>query len=301
MKIQFAPNGWTPIISELDLANITQEQVHILECIVGTQTLAVIKNQQHLTVNDEVTFLKMFGGVDINKPEVQNVVVDESERMLRRVTGKKRADNSSMGIFNSKETLGWHANPVEDPNRKSVVYLRGITGTSGSITSFTNHCRAWNVCLPSFVKDYLIEKNLHTLHEHDRTGAAEAETMMNLFGTTRRASMYSQDQLPALLYQNKFGTTGLYLSWSQFTKFRELEHGESAKIRDLLRFFIMNDQSNIYDHKWTDGDVLLSDQWLGLHKRHAFEQIEDRLLHRGVVEYSDESINFLNDALSLLE
>lgn len=301
MKIQFASNGWTPIISGLDLAKITQDQAYILGCIVGTQTLAVIKNQPHLTIDQEVDFLKMLGTVDVDGPRVKNVVVDESNRMLRRVTGKKRDDNSSMGLFESKEILPWHANPVEDPDRKSVVYLRGVSGTNGSITSFTNHARAWNVSLPSFVKDYLIEQNLHTLHEHDHTNDIATETMMNLFGTTHRPSMYSQDQLPTLLYQNKFGTKGLYLSWLQFSKFRELEHEESAKIKDLLRFFIMNDQNNIYDHTWTDGDVVLSDQWLGLHKRHAFEQIEDRLLHRGVVEYSDESVNFLNDALSLLK
>jgi alpha-ketoglutarate-dependent taurine dioxygenase len=301
MKITFAPNGWTPIISELDLANITQEQVHMLECIVGTQTLAVIKNQQHLTVNDEVKFLKMFGGVDINKPHVKNVVIDGSERILRRVTGKRRADGSAEGMFGYKEVLPWHANPVEDPNRKSMVYLRGISGTQGSITSFTNHARALKSSLPVFFKEYFSKENFHTIHEHDHTYDMAAETIMNIYGTTNRPSMYDPSEFPTLIYQNIFGTKGLYFSWFQFTKFKELDDEESTKIRDILRFSILNDQNNIYDHNWSNGDVILSDQWLGLHKRHHFEQIEDRLLHRGVVEYSSKSPEFLEKTRALLD
>jgi alpha-ketoglutarate-dependent taurine dioxygenase len=301
MNITFASNGWTPIISGLDLADITQEQVHVLECIVGTQTLAVIKNQQHLTIDDEVKFLKMFGSVDINKPEVKNVVIDGSDRILRRVTGKRRVDGSAEGLFGNKKELGWHANPVEDPERRSVVYLRGISGTKNSITSFTNHARAWNLSLPKFLKDYLIDQNLHTVHEHDHTtNDIATETMLDLYGTTYRPSMYDPNFLPTMVYKNIFGTTGLYFSWSQFTKFKELDLDESKKIRDILRLIVLNDQKNIYDHHWTNGDVILSDQWLGLHKRHAFEQIEDRLLHRGVVEYSGNSLEFLEKTHNLL-
>jgi len=299
MKIQIASNGWTPIISDIDLANITQEQVHILSCIVGTQTLAVIKNQQHLTIQDEIKFLKMFGNVDVNGPHVKNVVIDGSERILRRVTGKRRADGSAEGMFGSKELLPWHANPVEDPKRKSVVYLRGISGTSGSITSFTNHVRAWQISLPKFFKDYFIKENLHTIHEHDHSNDIATETMINLYGTEYRPSMYTHDNLPTLIYQNKFGTTGLYFSWFQFGKFQELDQIESEKIKNILRYCIVNND-NIYDHHWNDGDIVLSDQWFGVHKRHPFEQIEDRLLHRGVVEYSDHSVNYLNDAQKLL-
>lgn len=301
MKITLAANGWTPIITDLDLGNITQDQAYVLNCIVGTQTLAIVKNQQHLTVDQEVNFLKQFGTVDVNGPNVRNVVIDESGRVLRRVTGKRRDNGSSLGMFGSKELLPWHANPVEDPNRKSVVYLRGIAGTEGSITSFTNHSRAWAVTLPKFFKEYLFSQNLHTLHEHDHSNDIATETMMNLYGTAYRPSTYNHDNLPTLIYQNKFGVSGLYFSWGQFSKFKELDKEESTKIRDLLRFCILSDQNNIYDHQWTDGDVVLSDQWFGLHKRHPFEQIEDRLLHRGVVEYSDQSVPYLEKARSLLE
>lgn len=301
MQIQLASNGWTPIISDLDLATITQEQAHILNCIVGTQTLAIIKNQQHLTIDQEVKFLKMFGDVDVNGPNVKNVVIEESGRILRRVTGKKRQDGATTGMFGAKQELPWHANPVEDPKRKSVVYLRGITGTTGSITSFTNHVRAWQLSLPEFVKNYIVEQNLHVLHEHDHSSDIASQTMLDLYGTTYRPSKYRPEQLPTLVYQNKFGTQGLYFSWGQFGKFVELDNVESCKIKDILRFCILHSQENIYDHEWQDGDVLLSDQWFGLHKRHAFDQIEDRLLHRGVVEYSDDSVKFLDEAASMLK
>ena len=36
----------------------------------------------------------------------------------------------------------------------------------------------------------------------------------------------------------------------------------------------------MYHHDWQDGDVLLSEQWLGIHKRWKFEGIIERTLHR---------------------
>jgi alpha-ketoglutarate-dependent taurine dioxygenase len=41
----------------------------------------------------------------------------------------------------------------------------------------------------------------------------------------------------------------------------------------------------MYHHLWDDGDVVISDQWLGVHKRWAFEKIQTRLLHRATMAY----------------
>ncbi len=35
---------------------------------------------------------------------------------------------------------------------------------------------------------------------------------------------------------------------------------------------------------WKDGDLVLSEQWLTIHKRHAFERMDKRLMHRITIE-----------------
>lgn len=286
MKVTLAKNGWTPIVSDIDLTKATPEEINIIGCLAGLQTLVIIKNQQHMSTDDDIAFIKKVGNPDINADYVKNVVIDGTERILRRVTGKKNKDNRWSGLFGHKEELGWHANPVEDPNRKPLVYLRAIEGTEGSVTSFTNHVRAWQKSLAPELKKFLEETTLHTVHGHDHTYTYHKQTFEDLYGTSVRKNMYSVDQLPPFVYTNKFGTTGFFLSWSQLEKFYELGVDESKKIAAEIRRSVLNDQDNIYDHHWDDGDVLLSDQWLGLHKRHAFEGMESRLLHRAVVDYS---------------
>jgi alpha-ketoglutarate-dependent taurine dioxygenase len=40
-----------------------------------------------------------------------------------------------------------------------------------------------------------------------------------------------------------------------------------------------------YFHNWQDGDVSLSDQWLGVHKRMHFEGMTERVVHRATFNY----------------
>ena len=40
-----------------------------------------------------------------------------------------------------------------------------------------------------------------------------------------------------------------------------------------------------YHHEWQDGDVVISEQWLSIHKRWRFEEMDKRLLHRIAFDY----------------
>ena len=223
MKVTLADNGWTPIVSEIDLNTATKEEIDIIGCLAGRQTLVIIKNQAHMNVQDEVRFIKRIGDPDINADYVKNVVIDGTDRIMRRVTGKKNAEGKWMGIFGQKEELVWHANPVEDPNRRPLVYLRSIEGSKGSVTSFTNHIRAWEKSLPPELKKFLSENVLHTIHGHDHTSSDIRQTFEALYdGEIVRKSMFKPEELPPLVYSNKFGAVGFFLSWYQLDKFQEL-------------------------------------------------------------------------------
>ena len=50
-----------------------------------------------------------------------------------------------------------------------------------------------------------------------------------------------------------------------------------------LKQHILQDKYR-YDHHWKDGDVVISEQWLTLHKRHAFEKMSERLMYRITID-----------------
>ena len=118
MKLTTLKNGWTVQIDDIDLSNLTDEEVCIIGCLVGTKTLVVIKKQQHLTIEQELQFVKRFGLPYVDNSNVRSVVVENSERMLRRVSGEKNKDGVHTGMFPLSMELNWHCNSVEDPNRK---------------------------------------------------------------------------------------------------------------------------------------------------------------------------------------
>jgi alpha-ketoglutarate-dependent taurine dioxygenase len=42
----------------------------------------------------------------------------------------------------------------------------------------------------------------------------------------------------------------------------------------------------MYHHDWKDGDVVISEQWLSVHKRWPFKKMDKRVLHRIAFDYS---------------
>ena len=38
-------------------------------------------------------------------------------------------------------------------------------------------------------------------------------------------------------------------------------------------------------HDWEDGDLVISEQWLSIHKRWTFEKMDKRVLHRIAFDY----------------
>ena len=40
-----------------------------------------------------------------------------------------------------------------------------------------------------------------------------------------------------------------------------------------------------YHHDWNDSDVVISEQWLSIHKRWEFDNMDSRILHRIAFDY----------------
>ena len=103
-----------------------------------------------------------------------------------------------------------------------------------------------------------------------------------VFGLTAEENKNYQ---PCVHQTNRSGHDTLFFPWNQILGFREMDDPvEYAEIKDSLMKHMLQEKYT-YHHDWEDGDIVMADQWSGMHKRWAFELMHERLLHRIGFDY----------------
>jgi alpha-ketoglutarate-dependent taurine dioxygenase len=113
-----------------------------------------------------------------------------------------------------------------------------------------------------------------------------------------------------LVYTNNLGRTGLFFPFYQILgmrsktdKFWDMKDHKDISDEELIdynwtrnSFFIptmqklrqhVEQEKYTYHHDWEDGDIVISEQWLSIHKRWPFEDMKNRLLHRIAFGYEN--------------
>ena len=88
-----------------------------------------------------------------------------------------------------------------------------------------------------------------------------------------------------LVHTNDAGQTGMYFPFLQIFGMVGKTNEEFESLMAELKEFVLEDRFR-YDHLWEDGDIVLSEQWLSIHKRWHFDDMEKRVLHRIAFDYA---------------
>lgn len=273
-------NGWTVVIEDFHLKTTTQEDINQIAKLLASNTLVVVKGQQ-LTIADEVKIAKMF-----KEPQCFNIETTEgyisemtgceiegSEGLFLRVTGEKDEHGRS-GIAGHVSEMIWHCNEPGGDIRKPIVWLYGVKGTKGSRTTWNNNILSYQD-LDQNTKDEIDNFHLEVLLESGLEADNPDEEQV--------ISEYN----PPMVRKNISGQKGLFFPFLQILKIKELSDQKSAELINRIGSFTIQEKY-CYHHDWEDGDVVLSEQNLGIHKRWRFENIEQRLLHRGAFDFPDQ-------------
>jgi len=275
IKYRLHENGWTVILENFDFKKATQDDINQIAKLLATNTIVVCKGQS-LTIEDEVRIAKMFKNpqqYSIDDNMYDRFLVKGSERMALRVTGEKDSDDIP-GVAGYTSEMVWHCNDPGVTYRKPIVYLYGVRGTKGSRTSWNNNILSYND-LPETVKNQI--ENFHI--------KVMLETSLN--GDELDDNYTISDYNPPLVKKNIAGKKGLFFPFLQVINIIELFEKESRDFIDWLGPYTVQEKY-CYHHDWEDGDVVLSEQNLGIHKRWPFKDIEKRLLHRMAFEFPDQ-------------
>jgi alpha-ketoglutarate-dependent taurine dioxygenase len=273
-------NGWTVLAQDFDLKTATQEDINHVARLLATNTIVVFKNQ-FLSVEDEVRIAKMFKDPQQFHTEIDDspdanfkgAEVEGSEKMALRVSGKKDAEGRT-GIAGHTSEMQWHANDQTTPHRKPLVWLYSVHGSKGSRTTYNNNILSYN-----------------SLDEEKRRPLENLKLTILKEVSLREDEEDKPDEIenycPTLVMENIAGKKGFYFPFLQISGFEELSDEESQHIIEWLSAYTTEDRF-CYHHDWDDGDVVIAEQWMGIHKRWPFESIEERLLHRMAFDFPDQ-------------
>ena len=278
MKIRLHENNWTILVEDLQLQDATQQQMNTLAKYLASNTVVVIRNQK-LTLEDELRACSLIGNIEdytqVNTTgnRFSEIVIPESDNKIVRVTGEKD-EHGHPGVFGHVSELDWHANQTANEWRHPIIWLYGVKGTKGSRTSWINNIMSYNE-LSDQDKSYYQDKKLINGF---KKGAYSEED----FGKDEDVNYHFT---PNLVHTNNAGQTGLFFPFLQIHQIDGMTEEQSRQFIIKLRDHVLQEKY-MYHHEWEDGDVVISEQWLGIHKRWEFKDIESRLLHRIALDFS---------------
>lgn len=272
MDYRIHENGWTVIIDGFDFKTANQEDINQIAKLIATNTLVIVKGQK-LSVADEVRVTKMFKDPysfdPDNRPHeagYKNCVVPDSEGYLIRVTAAKD-EHGNPGFSGWDDELKWHSNDATRAERRSIVWLSGIYGTAGSRTTWNN--------------------NILSYRDLDDATKEKLKPLRARMKMWRGGDMGKEEYTPNIVHTNIAGITGLYFPFLSIANFVGMTEEESQEIIAPLAEHTTQEKY-LYHLDWEDGDIAISEQWFGIHKRWAFPDMANRLLHRIVFNFPDQ-------------
>ena len=276
MKINYL-NDWAIELEDLNLADVDIATAKEIASLILSNMVVVVKNQT-LTPEQEVNFCKHIGNVqyilDPTKPkEGQRTEHLAVGNHILRVTGQKN-DKGEEGLFGHTSALDWHANQASNYERDPLIWLYGVEGTKGSKTSWLNNIASYEAMSDSLKHE--IKDSLITLGY--KCGSYSPSKFF--------IEHHAEDKPFSLVHTNDAGKTGMYFPFLQILGMPGKTKDEFEDLMGRLIEHVTQPQF-IYDHHWEDGDVVISEQWLSIHKRWAYEKMEDRILHRIAFNYEN--------------
>lgn len=269
LPIKLHDNNWTVIIDE-DINKLTEDQIIEVFRLVVTNMVVVFKKQS-MTPEQEVNFCKVAGTLQYYPSDLDRVKHIAVGNHILRVTGEKNAE-CEPGLFGHVSALDWHANQCSNKNRDPLIWLYGVKGTKGSRTSWINMIKAYED-LSEDDKEYINDFKIYCGYE---PGKYSPSTFFH--------THVNKKNLFDLVMKNKEGQKGLYFPFFQTYGIDNISEIEYNYVWQLLYDHVL-DEKYVYHHDWDDGDVVISEQWLSVHKRWRFEEMENRVLHRIAFNY----------------
>ena len=271
MRSSIDSNGWTLTIDE-DIKTLSTEQLHEVAKLCNRHFVVIFRNQ-NLTVKDQMRIASSIGTVKMDHGRDDA----ERERILLepgviRVTGELNSKGEK-GLFGHDEELDWHTHHANAKKRFPFVWLYSVKGSTGSRTSWINQAMAFN------------DLSINMQNELEGIKYASGYKVGSFSDMAVAKEKINYENPINLVHTNIEGKKGLYFPFQQVY---DVVEGATKQQWNELHTFLKGHctkEKYIYHHDWQDKDLVISEQWLSIHKRWQFDGMKERLLHRIAFDY----------------
>lgn len=266
-------NNW-PLFLDDQIKDYDSSKIKELARLLATKTVVVFTKPQNLTPDEQLEIASHIGSYEsrppnhVGKHRSDDILINDG---VVRVTGALN-ENGMPGLFGHVHELDWHANKASNKARMPIVWMYGAEHMEGSRTSFINMIEAYNG-MSDWLKEKIKDKKCFFGYKKGR------------YSTSPYFNEHiNKDSLFDLVITNAAGQTGLYFPYNQVFGMADTSDEEFKELAYQIRYHILKDEY-VYHHDWIDGQIVLSDQWLSLHKRWEFQRMDKRVLHRIALNY----------------
>lgn len=235
--------------------------------------LVLLFRGQDLSEADQIRFCELFGPIGRHlRPGALQTGADKTPPSVMMVTNERK-DGTPVGYLPDGELM-FHTDSCfrEIPQRASSLYGLQVT-TTGGITRFASNCRLYDT-LPDDLKSLLAGRRAVNTYEFGVTvKTVEAFDREKWPHWSHPVIARDQRDGRAYLYANELMT-------------EEIEGLDPAAGRDALRrvFEHVRSSTDMYDHTWRAGDLLIWDNRRAQHARTDFPPDQPRKLRRVPVD-----------------
>jgi len=271
MKSSIDSNGWTLTIQE-DIKSLSLEQLHEVAKLCNRHYVVIFRNQD-LSIEDQMRIASSIGTVKLDHGKDD---ADKERILLQpgviRVTGEKNHTGKA-GLFGHNEELDWHTHHANAVKRYPFVWLYSVKGSKGSRTSWINQEMAYN------------DLSVNMQQELEKIKYASGYKVGSFSKEQTSHEKINYENPINLVHTNKEGKKGLYFPFQQAYDIVEGATKEQWKELHVFLKGHCTKEKYIYHHEWEDKDLVISEQWLSIHKRWQFDGMKERLLHRIAFDY----------------
>ncbi len=230
--------------------------------------------------------------------------------IIFRVTNRE-IEPGKKGLFGDGE-LDWHSNGVFAPDPEEIVSLYCVKTHANSVTYWTDFAKAYSdlpeaikieienidVHITNKISDLYLKRAAHyPLLEHEQQALDKISTRTRNFSGGNPdnpfeiPSTYFQtdsksnsvrklkERTKPLVVMNKISKKkGLYFPFLSIDRLLHVDEQRSEELFYYLVEHCIKSENYTYGHIWEEGDLILADQRVGLHRRNNI--IGERELYR---------------------
>lgn len=267
-------------VTGVDLAKLSDAAFRELHDLWKQHGIMLVRGQDKMTDAQFEAFSKRFGELD--PPPNQGVGRKNVPGFPNLYVVSNEVDKSGdpLGALGYSEAV-WHTDmsylPV--PPIASMLWAIRLPAWGGN-TWAVSMCAAFEN-LPPALKERA--KKLQIKHDGTRDSAGNLRRGVTDDANLKVAPGYAH---PAVIRDPGTGKPALFLGRRPRAYVMGLEIAESeALLDDLWKHAIQ--PGNVYEHKWTAGDVLIWSNYSTMHRRDEFDKDTIRRMHRSQIKGTD--------------